>query len=127
MKNEPELSYSPRVRADLRRCRQFLRRQASGRVSKRIRELMKGVRRVRASPLLYPIRAIHPDTGAELRRHNVAQFALMYAYFKPTPALPYGEVSIRAIAHASEADVWLEVRERGHSETRRSLFTRMSI
>jgi hypothetical protein len=97
MRNEPKLSYLPRVRRDMRRCLQFLRRKASGRAAKRMAEVMEGVRRVRANPLLFPVRKIHPETGAELRRHNVAQFVILYAYFGPTPSLPYGEVSIRAI------------------------------
>jgi plasmid stabilization system protein ParE len=127
MRNEPKLTYKPRVKRDLRRCLQFLRRKTSGRVSRRLRELVDGVRRVRASPLLYPVRQISHESGAELRRYNVAQFAIIYAYFGPTPSLPYGEVSIRAIVHASEGDVWLEVRERGHCEMRCSLSTRASI
>ncbi len=58
---------------------------------------------------------------------NVAQFVVVYAYFGPTPSLPHGEVSIRAIVHASEGDTWLEVRERGRSQIRNSLSTRLPI
>jgi plasmid stabilization system protein ParE len=127
MKNEPELSYMPRVRQDLRRCRRFLRRKTPDRALRRTAEVFKGVRQVRANPLLYPVRTVHPETGAGLRRHNVAQFVIIYAYFNPSPSTPSGEVSIRAIVHASEADVWFGVRESGPCGVLRPLSTRAFI
>jgi hypothetical protein len=127
MKNEPKLSRMPRVRQDMRRCRQFLRRKESGRATKRIAELMEGIRRLRVNPRLYPVRKVDAETGIEYRRHNVAQFVVIYSYFGPSPSRPHGEVSIRAITHASEGDIWFEVRERGCRAMQRSLSTRPSV
>ena len=65
MRNEPKLGYVPRVSRDIRRCLLFLRWKESGRATKRIAEVMDGVRRVRANPRLYPVRERGPH---EFRR-----------------------------------------------------------
>jgi hypothetical protein len=55
--------------------------------------------------------ALGPLTGLELRRCNAAQFAIVYAYLRPTERFPQGIVSIRAVRHVREKDVFEGVKE----------------
>jgi hypothetical protein len=48
--------------------------------------------------------------GVGLRRRSVAQFVIIYAYFKPKKGLTRGLVSIRAIRHRRVKNVFFGVR-----------------
>jgi hypothetical protein len=50
--------------------------------------------------------------GLEYRRYNAAQFAIIYAYLAPSAQYPNGMISIRAIRHGSERNVFWGVRDR---------------
>lgn len=63
------------------------------------------------NPKLYPAEHVHPVSGIEFRRKNVGNFSIIYAFFEPTPALPKGEVSIRAVRHGAEEDLLFGVEE----------------
>ena len=116
MKPLPTLDYTKDAHRDFKRCRQFLRRQSPRSASRRRREMMNAVRRVRANPEINPVRKVDPVTGLHLRRHNVAQFVIVYVYFKPDASEPNGVVSIRAVRHAGEEDVLWEIRECGTAD-----------
>jgi plasmid stabilization system protein ParE len=111
MTKKAELQWMPRVLGDIERCRRFLRRQPSRRPLDRIREVANGIRAVQENPELNRVRIRHPTTLLEMRRHNVDQFVIIYAYFRPCESLPRGMVSIRAIRHAREEDVFWGVND----------------
>ena len=108
-----KVEYTADARHDMKRCRQFLRRRSPGNVTRRIRGVMSAIRTVSATPKINPVRKVAPETGLHLRRHNIAQFAIVYAYFEPGASEPRGLLSIRAIRHAGEDDVFWGVREAG--------------
>jgi plasmid stabilization system protein ParE len=62
MRSLPRLEYTDDAYRDFKRCRQFLRRQSPGNVSRRMRELMNAVRGVRANPEISPVRKVDPVT-----------------------------------------------------------------
>ncbi len=111
MKLPPRVSYTQEARRDFDRCRQFLRRHSPANTWRRTREFFTAVRRIVENPELNPVRKVDPNTGLHLRRCNVAQFVIVYVYFKPDAREPSGLVSLRAFRHASEEDVLWEVRE----------------
>jgi hypothetical protein len=71
---------------------------------------MNAIRFIQDHPLIYPIASISPG-GLELRRRSISQFVILYTYFEPKPDSPDGIVSIRAIRHAAEEDVFFGVSE----------------
>jgi plasmid stabilization system protein ParE len=111
MKRPPRLKYTKEARRDIERCRQFLRRHSPFDVLRRTRELVSAVRRILENPELHPVRKIDRDTGLHLRRCSVAQFVIVYVYFRPDALEPNGLVSVRAVRHASEEDTLWSVRE----------------
>ena len=113
MKSLPKLHWMPRVRSDLSRLYLFVARQRWGNPDERLREIIRGMRVLRENPLRNSVRSRRPRAGLEYRRHNVAQFAIVYVYLKPCDALPHGMVSIRAIQHSQMDNVLWQVRERG--------------
>jgi plasmid stabilization system protein ParE len=122
MMKKAKLRWTRRVNRDITRCRQFLRRTTAGRPIDRIHEVLRSVRWLRENPCINPVRRINARNGLPFRRHNVGQFVIVYVYFSPTPQLPDGMISIRAIRHAREEDVFwgvkdseaTSVRPRGH-------------
>jgi hypothetical protein len=62
-------------------------------------------------PELDDIGARRRRLGIELRRHNAAQFAIIYAYIRPDAEFPRGVVSIRAVRHARTTNVFSGVKE----------------
>lgn len=103
-------SFENRARRDLDQCRKFLRRKANSRPLERVREIMKAVRLLRENPKLHPVAAIS-RVGLPLRRRKAGQFVVVYSFFEPTPSAPNGLVSIRAIRHGREEDVFHGVEE----------------
>jgi plasmid stabilization system protein ParE len=110
-KTKPNFRFTDKAERDIDWCRAFLRGTPRAKPAQRIREIQKEARRILDSPKLYPVEHIHPVTGLEFRRKNVGQFAIIYAFLEPTPSLPEGEVSIRAIHHGAKEDVMLRVEE----------------
>lgn len=116
MTRVPELDVQSRVDRDLWRCRLFVKQHASGRPLDRIREVKRAIRLVRATPELNPVRRTEPVSGLQMRRHNVDQFVIIYVYFRPCESMPNGMVSIRAIRHAREEDVFWGVHDSAAAE-----------
>lgn len=111
MKPLPKLHFMPRARTDIKQCLRFVSRQPWGRPSDRKRNIDRGIDYVRRGPELNNIGARRRRLGLELRRHNAAQFAIIYAYFRPSTELPCGMVSIRAVRHSRVKNVFAGVRE----------------
>ena len=101
----------PRVSRDIRRCARFLEDTASGTPTDFERDLATAYERICELPELRPIESRRRRTGLELRRYNMRQFAIVYAYFRPTQTLPQGVVSIRAVKHWRVRNIFLGVRE----------------
>jgi hypothetical protein len=107
----PYLHVMPRVDADIDRCLEFVARQPRGKPDDRRFDIGRGIANVLARPEGNRVVAWRPLTGLELRRCNVAQFAIIYAYLRPTEGFPRGVVSIRAVRHSRVKDVFAGVRE----------------
>lgn len=107
----PDLAEMPRVDRDVTQCLKFIARHPWGKPLDRARDIYRGYARIQRGPLLNPIKVRRRSLGLELRRHNAAQFAIIYAYVKPNEEFPRGLVSIRAVRHARVRDVFSGVRE----------------
>jgi hypothetical protein len=107
----PYLDLMPRVPDDIDECLEFIARQPWGKAGDRRRDILRGIRETRFEPKRNAIKARRRDTGLELRRHNAAQFAIIYAYFEPDPEFPNGVVSIRSVRHRRVRNVFGGVRE----------------
>jgi hypothetical protein len=78
----PDLVEMPPVPRDIRRCLRFVA-QPWGGPEDREREISRGKLEICRGPELNEIGARRPSIGIELRRHNAAQFAIIYAYIRP--------------------------------------------
>jgi hypothetical protein len=107
----PYLHLMPRVHEDFRQCLHFVAQHPWGRPSDRAMDIVLGIEKALSGPELNRVRSRRPSPGVELRRCNAAQFAIVYAYLRPTTEFPHGVVSIRAIRHSRARDVFLGVRE----------------
>ena len=116
MKRIPRVRYTEEAGRDFDRCRHFLRRHSPENAWRRTRQLLSAVRRIRENPEINAVREISPKTGLLLRRCNVAQFVIVYVYFRPSALEPDGLVSLRAFRHASEEDVFWEVHEQAAAD-----------
>lgn len=105
------VQFEPRVDADMTKLMVFVSRQPWGDWEARVQEIEKGIRDVRAHPTLDDVGIRRRSSGLELRRRNVAQFAIIYAYIAPNATHPEGLVSFRAIRHSRVKDVFRGVRE----------------
>ena len=112
MKPLPQLRLMPRVPKDLQRCLGFVAQYASGRPNDRERDIFTGIWKILLNPECNPVRSRRRTSGLEYRRQNAAQFVIVYVYMRPGTLSPRGTVSIRAIRHGSERDVFWGVRER---------------
>jgi hypothetical protein len=101
----------PRVREDIKDCLRFIARQPWGRPEDRKRDIERAIGHVQHRPSANRIAARRRRLRLELRRHNAAQFAIVYAYFQPSEQAPEGVVSIRAVRHRRVRDVFAGVRE----------------
>jgi hypothetical protein len=111
MLKPPSIHYQRRVKRDIERLLMFIRQQPWGNVEARRKDIEDGIARIAAAPLLCPVSSYSPNANIALRRLNIGQIAIIYAYFPPTPAEPGGGVSIRAVRHANERDVFHGVHE----------------
>ena len=102
--------FTDRARRDIERCRHFLRRQPGSRLMERTRDVTNAVRFIKAHPKLHPVERLSL-IGLELRRRKAGKFVLVYSYFEPSPSEPDGLVSVRAVRHEREEDVYFGVRE----------------
>src|SRR5271168_3951160 len=95
----PALKAMPRVPEDISRCLDFVGRHPWGRPENRKQDLFTGFLKILLCPQMNTVRVKRPSAGIELRRHNAAQFAIIYSYIAPNERFPHGAVSIRAVRH----------------------------
>lgn len=107
----PELELMPRVPRDIDRCVTFVGGYSWGRPEDRERDILDGMTKIQRNPRANPVRARDPETGLEYRRQNAAQFVILYVYLPSSARFPHGVVSIRAVRHSSESDVFWGVRQ----------------
>jgi plasmid stabilization system protein ParE len=79
----------------------------------RITRIRREARLIAENPKLYPVEWVHPISGIEFRCKNVDQFVIIYAYFEPTSSMPNGLVSVRAIRHGRQRNIFWCVEESG--------------
>lgn len=107
----PKLHRVPRVRDDIEHLVKFVREQPYGNAIMRASEIYRAIRAILRGPELNEVTMRRKDSGIELRRYNVRQFVVVYAYFAPSVTYPNGMVSIRAVRHSRVRDVFRGVRE----------------
>ena len=107
----PYLHLMPRVERDIDECLDFIARQPRGKPSDRESDICLGIGRVLLRPESNRVESWRPETGIELRRCKAAQFAIVYAYLRPTVSSTGGVVSIRAVRHSRVEDVFSGVKE----------------
>ncbi|MFL6604429.1 MAG: hypothetical protein ACJ8R9_24265 [Steroidobacteraceae bacterium] len=107
----PYLHVMPRVDRDVEECLDFVARQPWGKPYDRQLDIRRGIEKALERPDANRVGSWRPETGIELRRCNVAQFAIIYAYLRPTSRFTAGVVSIRAVRHSRVKDVFSGVKE----------------
>ena len=107
----PYLHLMPRVERDIARCLTFVARQPCGKPSDRELDIAPGIERAVLRPESNRVESWRPETGIELRRCNAAQFAIVYAYLRPTERFANDVVSIRAVRHSRVKDVFSGVKD----------------
>jgi len=111
MASGPILHWMPRVRTDIKRCIDFVRRQPWGKPRDRKLDIRRGIAKVCTYPEDNRAELRLPESGLWLRRCRAAQFVIVYAYLASRePSLP-DVVSIRAVRHVRVANVFDGVRE----------------
>lgn len=111
MQSLPGFRMMRRVLEDIERCVDFVRRQPWGRPADRERDIYLALQRIREAPERRPVEARRQGGGIELRRCRAGSFVVVYAYFRPDARFPRGVVSIRAIRHRRERNVFAGVRQ----------------
>jgi hypothetical protein len=101
----------PRVGKDIDRLLKFVSRQPRGKPNDRRLELHRAIAALCVHPLAKRSEAYRPESRIFLRRWRAAQFVIVYACVRPRdPGLP-DLVTVRAIKHVREANVFDGVRE----------------
>jgi plasmid stabilization system protein ParE len=106
-----DVHWTPRARNDFKECLDFIGRQSWGKPADRELDIFVGVEKIRRDPRRARVQARRPRTGVDLRRHDAAQFAIIYALIEPNDLMRKSIVSIRAIRHRRVRDVFQGVRE----------------
>ena len=107
----PRLHAMRRVARDMDKLLAFIARQPWGDPASRKKDIYRGIDQIVAHPRRNRVWIRRNATGIDLRRHNIAQFAIIYAYVPPNADRPRGIVSIRAIRHRRVDNVFTGVRE----------------
>lgn len=107
----PDWDIQPRVPHDIDDLLDFIRRQSWGNAHARRRDIGRAIHEILKGPELNNIGVRRRFSGIELRRHNAAQFVVIYAYRYPSSQYPNGLVSIRAIRHNQLKNVFRGVKE----------------
>jgi plasmid stabilization system protein ParE len=111
MLRPPRIHFAPRVKRDIEKLLAFIGEQPWGNVEARRQDIEIGIAKIASAALLRPAVQSGRDARGPFRRLNVGQIAIIYRYKPPSPAEPGGVVSIRAVRHANERDVFRGVRE----------------
>jgi hypothetical protein len=101
----------PRVNLDIENCLKFVSASPYGLAARRRSEIFSALEKIYSFPHARPVRHHRQDSGIELRSYYVAQFVIIYAYFKPSAVMEDGVVSIRAIRHRRVRDAFRGVRD----------------
>lgn len=109
--SDPILHWMPRVKQDIDRCLNFIARQPWGRPDDREADIYRGIAAACAHPKLNRAEVRRPDTGLWLRCCRAAQFVIVYAYIEARDQSLPSVVSIRAVRHVREKDVFAGVKE----------------
>lgn len=107
----PHLDLMPRVASDITRCLTFISQQSWGKPRDRELDIDRGIAKAWSNPMSAPVRYRVRSTGLELRRVQIAQFLIVYAYLPPNKSFPRGTVSIPAVRHRRVSSVFSGVRE----------------
>lgn len=111
MRPVPHLRMTRRVSRDLERCLHSVELHPWGNSADREADINRSFQRILEAPELRRIEVQRRASGVELRRIGAAQFVIIYAYFRPSRRFQQGLVSIRAIRHRRERDVFAGVRQ----------------
>src|SRR5438477_13085990 len=106
------LHWMHRAKLDIKKELNFIRRQAWGKPENRELDIWRGVQKVLAYPEVARQERYLPRTKLWLRRRSAAQFVIVYAILPSEDPRSPGVVSIRAVRHRREADVFNGDKER---------------
>jgi hypothetical protein len=109
----PKIAFEPRVHRDVRCLLAFIGRQPLGRPEDRRSEIKAAYERIRRTPFARPVYKWVSNAQIGLRCYYVGQFAILYAYLGEPEEYPKGKVSIRAVRHHRERNVFFGVKEAG--------------
>jgi hypothetical protein len=107
----PDIDIKPRVWTDIQALLAFVDRSPWGNQAARASDIYQGMKAVVEGPTANAVSVRRRRLGLELRRHTVAQFAIIYIYRLPNAAHPNGLVSFRAVRHGRVENVFRGVRE----------------
>jgi plasmid stabilization system protein ParE len=79
---------TPRARRDIEKRVAFVARFPCGKPEERRSEIYAALERIRQFPEQHPVKIRRKRSGLELRRHDVSQFAIVYAYLRPVEERP---------------------------------------
>jgi hypothetical protein len=96
----------PRVRGDIKRCRDMIAAQPGGQVWDCELEIQRGIDEVRADPESCGPEVRLPDSPWCLRRRQAGQFVIVYAFLPTWDRRVPSVVIIRAIKHGCVPDVF---------------------
>ena len=113
MKKPVLLSLTPRARRDIDELVRFIGRCPRGKPEHTRRRILDACMRIRDFPELNPVEVRRRRSGIELRRYNVPQFSIVYAYFPPVDSRPWGIVTVRGARHLRVENVFFGVRDGG--------------
>lgn len=105
------LRLTPRARRDIEKRVAFVARFPSGKPDERRRAIHAAFDKICEHPERNPVGVRRRRSGLELRRQNVDQFVIVYAYLPPVKERPWAIVTVRAVQHRRIKDVFFGVRE----------------
>lgn len=105
------LRLTPRALRNIEERVAFVARFPGGKPEERRRAIHAAFQQICEFPERHPIEVRRRRSGLELRRHDVEQFAIIYAYLPPVEKRPCAIVTVRAVQHRRTKDVFFGVRE----------------
>ena len=107
----PLVDIQPDACRDIDLLIEFFARQPWGKPVDRYRDILRCIEEIAERATLRRVMRVVPENDVELRRRDVRQIVVMYAYYRPNDDYPHGLVSIRGVKHRRKKDVFDGVRE----------------
>jgi plasmid stabilization system protein ParE len=116
------LRLTPRALRDIDARVDFVARFPGGKPEERRHDIHAAFQEICEFPERHPIEVRRRRSGLKLRRHQVKQFTIVYAYLPPEHKRPWSIVTVRAVQHRRIKDVFFGVRENTLAEEEPTLY-----